>query len=198
MLSPRYSPLIGHPQLIGPGSIQPDVGIRTSSPWEVFRCSWTATDVSKAQCYCQLHLWEWARTFVCCVLAERWLAWFWRRSHHGSWYSWHHCRRCCSSPCSNQGQTSSAVFSRLEDDNNWNLGDILLSWNDDVHPSPNVDFTAVSTPRYELNPAVPDKGGSVIGLSLRTLEALQEFEQAKTRPWNWRQVGWNSWRRSTC
>lgn len=75
----------------------------------------------------------------------------------------------------------SLVFELVGDDDDWNLGDILLPKNVDVCASIIVDFSAIQRRCRELSPAVPGKAGDVLWLVLRGLDALQESGVARRR-----------------
>lgn len=79
------------------------------------------------------------------------------------------------------GVTGSSVSGLIEDDDDWNLGGILLSRNTDVLASLRVDFRAIQTQCLKLSLAALDKAGDLFGLALRGLDALHKPKEARTR-----------------
>lgn len=73
----------------------------------------------------------------------------------------------------------SGVLGVVEDDEDWNLGDVPLSRYADVRPSLRLDFTVIQAPYSELNLAVSDKAGDAFGVALHDLDALQDCGEAR-------------------
>lgn len=67
------------------------------------------------------------------------------------------------------------VSGRVEDDDELNLGSILLSRNDDVRTSLLVDFMAIWIQSRQLSFVDPERVGNVFGMALWGLDALQEL-----------------------
>lgn len=76
------------------------------------------------------------------------------------------------------GRSSFRLVKGFED---WKLGEIQILRNDDVCTSLPVDFTTIPTRCRDLGLAVPDKAGSVFGLEIQRLDALQELSGIRTR-----------------
>lgn len=57
----------------------------------------------------------------------------------------------------------SGVSGLIEDDDDWNLGEISLSRNANVRASLDVEFRTIQTQCHKLNHAVPDKDADGFG-----------------------------------
>lgn len=67
----------------------------------------------------------------------------------------------------------------VEDDDDWYLGDISHSKNNNVLTSVGVDFTAIPMRYHCLNPTVPDRACNVFGLALQDRDTIQESADGK-------------------
>lgn len=75
----------------------------------------------------------------------------------------------------------SGAFSLVDNDDDWNLGDMPLSRNASVHTSHCVDISIIHTRCHELNLAVFDKAGDLGWLAFQGPDALQTPGEARTR-----------------
>lgn len=67
---------------------------------------------------------------------------------------------------------ASGVSGPIEDDDNWDLEDILMSRSGDVLASLRVDLTAIQTQCHEFNHIAIYNAGDVLGLTLEDVHEL--------------------------
>lgn len=91
----------------------------------------------------------------------------------------------------------SEVSGHVEDEEDWNSCDILLSRNANVRESRRTDFMATLTRCHKSNFAVHNKADDVFGLALPGLDSLQKRGRLGRGLQHWRQVEQRSCRSST-
>lgn len=80
-----------------------------------------------------------------------------------------------------QVEAGSGTAGVVEDDKDWDLGDIPLSKDADLHASLLVDYAVIQSRCRELSIKVPGNAWDVFGLALQGLQALQAVEETRTR-----------------